>query len=86
MEKALGLVSQLSRPQQDAIAAQIVDLVEHQPDPASMRFQWLIEQKYIRGLNAAEVAEIEQLESEFQKQDEVFYRPILDRLVDANHS
>ena len=81
LAQALQQVSKLSGKRQDAIGAQLLEMLDDQPDPASARFQELIELKYTRGLTALEVAELQQLEAMFEKREEPFYRPILKRIA-----
>lgn len=81
LDEALKRVSALPRVRQDAIAAQIIETLDSQSDKAAIRFHQLIEQKYTIGLNAAEVAELDRLEAGFQRQDEKFYAPILERIT-----
>ena len=81
LEQALKRVVTLPRKRQDAIAVQILDTLEEKSDPASARFQALIENKYTLGLTAEESSELDRLETVFRKSDETFYRPILERLA-----
>lgn len=79
--QALRLVSNLPQNRQDAIAAQILETLEFESDPAAQRHQELIEQKYTRGLTAEDETELAELEIGFQQRDEAFYAPILERVA-----
>lgn len=86
LAQALQQVSKLSSKRQDAIGAQLLDILDDQHDPASDRFQALIEIKYTRGLAPPELAELQRLEAIFEKRDEPFYRPILERIAQLPHA
>ena len=73
LEQAFKRASRLSRERQDAIALHVLDTLRNKPDPAVERFQSLIENKYTRGLTAAENTELDRLEADFRKSDETFY-------------
>ena len=80
LDEALRQVATLSRGRQDTIARRILDELVTPQDPQAARFQSLVEAKYTSGLTAAESAEFAALEAGFQKADEKFYRPILERV------
>ncbi len=52
-------------------------------DPATTRFQKLIEAKYTRGLSQKEKKELAAIESKLEEAAEEFYRPILARAREA---
>src|SRR5688500_7934131 len=79
--EALKRVAALPRDRQDSIAAQILDTLNSEADPANARFHQLIEQKYTGRLSAEQAAELDRLEAGFQVQDELFYAPILERIA-----
>jgi hypothetical protein len=81
LAQALQQISKLSGKRQDAIALQLLEILEDTPEPASARFQALIEFKYTRGLTQAEATELKSLEALFEKREEPFYRPILERVA-----
>lgn len=79
--EAVKRVAALSRERQDAIASQILETLNSDANPANLRFHQLIEQKYTASLSAAEAAELDLLEAQFQVEDEHFYGPILKRIA-----
>ena len=79
--EALKRVAALPPARQDLIAAQILDTLNSEDDPANLRFHQLIERKYTSRLSVEEAAELDRLEAGFQIQDELFYAPILERIA-----
>jgi hypothetical protein len=84
--EAVQRVSVLSKARQEAIAAQILETLDSETDPANVRFHELIEKKYTLGLSHGEVEELAHLEAEFEKSEEIFYSPILARLTEMAKS
>ena len=81
--QALKRIAALPPEGQDAIASLILKTLDSQADQAVLRFQFLVEQKYIRGLTTPESAELRGLEAGFRESDEQFYAPVLERIAHA---
>jgi hypothetical protein len=81
--KALARVAALPRNRQDAIAVQILEALDHSPAPDALRHQALIEKKYTQGLTSEDAQELAELEAGFDRRDEAFYAPILERVAAA---
>lgn len=80
LSTAIKRVQALPPERQNAIAEVILAELQNEPDPATARFQQLIQTKYTKGLTAHEAAELKTIEASFYATDELFYRPILDRV------
>jgi hypothetical protein len=54
-----------------------------QADLVVVRYRELVDKKYLEGLTASEIHEIEALSREIDAENEYFYRPILEGLTKA---
>lgn len=80
LSAAIKRVQALPPERQNAIAEVILAELQNEPDPATLRFQQLIQTKYTKGLTAHEVDELKRIEASFYATDELFYRPIIERV------